>query len=116
MLTLPEGDDPRPAVTDPIIVIGRLGWRNSGGEDNMTQLRAYGPGGRWAKPAGDGIENALVREGAIEGTRLIVVALHPSTGDERVDDLAAIFGWGPATSVDRVGKVVKALLGDAHLR
>ena len=88
--------------SEPIIVIGNLGWRNP--EDcNETQFRAYGPGGRWLRRpngSGDALENALVAAGATEGDRLIVVALSRYTPQAALDRI-------PAAIADEVDKAIR---------
>jgi hypothetical protein len=90
-------------MNTPKVVKGNLGWRNPDGPEydcNQTQFRAYGPGGRWAGPGGDAIENALVEAGASGGDRLIVIALDRYARDQLVayitEDIVALlqgFDW-----------------------
>ena len=71
-------------MSEPIIVRGKLGWRNNEVPDNPTQLQIYGPEGRMWNRKGHGMEAALQDAGAgYEGNQLIVIVL------DRFDDAAA---------------------------
>lgn len=82
----------------PLVMLGRLGWANGDRSPiPQPQLDAYGPGGRWAQRSvrdtgrithGDHLADALVEEGATEGTRLVVLALPRDTPDDVVKRLA----------------------------
>lgn len=60
----------------PVVVEGSLGWGNGTPPKGRTStLQLWGPGGRWQKPRGHHIEDALEEAGCGEGATVICVAV-----------------------------------------
>jgi hypothetical protein len=71
---------------DAVVVTGNVGWRNADRPANGTQFEAYGPEGRWNPgPGGSSLIDALVDAGAVEGDRLIVIAVPRAENADRIE-------------------------------
>ena len=72
----------------PVLVEGFLGWANSSPpEGRSSSLQLWGPGGRWQKPKGHHIEDALEESGCGEGAVVLCVAVDRFVLSERPMEL-----------------------------